>query len=61
MLLYLQLLEEDEDRLKFEQIYLAYRDLMYTTANHALHHPPYPQLMLKRSLYEYTDPGSRHL
>ncbi len=38
MLLYLQLLEEDEDRLKFEQIYLAYRDLMYTTANHALHH-----------------------
>ena len=32
MLIYLQLIETEEDRSKFETIYLSYRDLMYHAA-----------------------------
>lgn len=39
MILYLQLLEEPEERSKFETIYLEYRDLMFYIANRILHDP----------------------
>lgn len=36
MLIYLQLIESEEDKSKFEQVYLYYRGLMYVTANKIL-------------------------
>ncbi len=38
MLLYLQMIETDEDKSKFEEIYRAYRNLMYYIAYTRLHH-----------------------
>lgn len=38
MLVYLQMIETDEDKSKFEQIYLEYRGLMYHVAFKYLHH-----------------------
>lgn len=38
MLIYLQLIETDEDKSKFEQIYEAYRGLMFHTAFKLLNH-----------------------
>ena len=38
MLLYLQMIETDEDKSKFEEIYYAYRNLMYHIAYDRLHH-----------------------
>lgn len=32
MLMYLQMIETDEDKSKFEELYLAYRGLMYHVA-----------------------------
>ena len=40
MLLYLQLIETDEDRSKFEIIYLEYRNLMFFVANRILENVP---------------------
>ena len=37
MLIYLQMLETPEEKSKFEQIYLEYRDLMFYIANRILH------------------------
>lgn len=37
MLIYLQAIESDADRTKFEQIYSAYRSLMFYVANGILH------------------------
>ncbi len=37
MLLYLQSIETDQDRAKFEQLYLGYRDLMFHLAQGILH------------------------
>lgn len=37
MLIYLQMIESDEDKSKFEQIYLTYRGLMFYVANKILH------------------------
>lgn len=37
MLVYLQMLETEADRTKFEEIYHLYRDLMYVTAFSILH------------------------
>lgn len=37
MLLYIQMLETPEEKSKFEQIYLEYRDLMFYIANKILH------------------------
>ena len=36
MLLYLQMIDTSEDRSKFEQIYIEYRDLMFYVANRIL-------------------------
>lgn len=36
MLIYLQMIESDADRTKFEKIYLEYRDLMFYIANQIL-------------------------
>lgn len=38
MLVYLQMIETDEDKSKFEQIYKEYRGLMYHVAYTRLHH-----------------------
>ena len=38
MLVYLQMIETDEDKSKFEEIYKAYRNLMYYIAYSRLHH-----------------------
>lgn len=37
MLLYIQMLETPEEKSKFEQLYLGYRDLMFYVANGILH------------------------
>ena len=37
MLIYLQMLDSDEDRAAFEQLYLTYRNLMYNIAYNLLH------------------------
>lgn len=37
MIIYLQMLETPEEKSKFEQIYLEYRDLMFYIANRILH------------------------
>lgn len=37
MLIYLQMIESDEDKSKFEQIYIHYRGLMFFVANNILH------------------------
>ena len=39
MLVYLSLLEEDQDKSKFETLYLTYRQMMFRTANSILHDP----------------------
>lgn len=39
MLIYLQMIEDDADRSKFEQIYTKYRKLMLYVANQMLHNP----------------------
>ena len=36
MILYLQMIDTSEDRSKFEQIYIEYRDLMFYVANRIL-------------------------
>ena len=38
MLVYLSMIETDENKTKFEQIYIQYRDLMYYIAYRRLHH-----------------------
>jgi len=38
MLIYLQMIETEEDRSKFEKIYQTYKGLMYTTAYRILEH-----------------------
>lgn len=38
VLIYLQMIETEEERSKFEQIYLEYRDAMYYVAWNVLHH-----------------------
>lgn len=38
MLIYLQMIESDEDKSKFEQLYLLYRGLMFAVAMRILHH-----------------------
>ena len=38
MLIYLNMIETDENRSKFEQVYIQYRDLMYYIAYRRLHH-----------------------
>lgn len=38
MLIYIQMIETDEDKSKFEEIYHAYRNLMYYIAYARLHH-----------------------
>ena len=38
MLIYLQVIETEEDKSKFEDIYLEYRGLMYYVAYKRLHH-----------------------
>lgn len=38
MLVYLQMIETDEDKNKFEQLYLLYRGLMFAVAMRILHH-----------------------
>lgn len=37
MLIYLQMIDSEEDRILFEQLYLAYRQHMFYVANHILH------------------------
>lgn len=37
MLLYIQMLETPEEKSKFEQLYLGYRNLMFYVANRILH------------------------
>lgn len=37
MLIYMQIIENDDDRDKFEQLYLKYRGLMYHSAISILH------------------------
>lgn len=39
MLIYLQMIEDDADRSKFEQLYTKYRKLMLYVANQMLHNP----------------------
>lgn len=39
MLIYLQAIESNEERSKFEDIYKAYYGLMYHVAYEKLHHP----------------------
>ena len=38
MIIYLQMIETDEDKSKFEEIYYAYRNLMYRIAYDRLQH-----------------------
>ena len=38
MIIYLQMIETPEEKSKFEQLYLEYRDLMFYIANRILHH-----------------------
>ena len=39
MLIYLQMIETEQDRSKFERIYLQYRNLMFSAAFSVLHNP----------------------
>ena len=39
MLIYLQMIELDDDKIKFENIYLAYKDLMFNLAMKRLNNP----------------------
>lgn len=39
LLIYLQMIEDEADKIKFEQLYHKYRKLMLYVANHILHNP----------------------
>ena len=51
MIVYLQMIETDEDKSKFEEIYQEYRNLMYYVASRFFYCPEVP-FTLYRTLYK---------
>ena len=55
MLIYLQLIETEEDKSKFEQIYLEYRSLMFHTAYKLLRHEEDAEDVVHQSFLKIID------